>query len=768
MNLQCVANVGEERFVIPPVTTKPKNYNTWSCKMDDTFVFDVSRQFTFNLGVYGTHPHQPRRNTAATVASRVSLASRHLGRSVNNDSNPSLMSNSSTRTSAKIKAGFRKIFRNKGDAANDAAYTGTPPGSARNSMMGMPGSSTSVGEEARCMVDNDVVHTEEATDETGRPIEVQKHTAISGAISELDAAHGASSNSLHSGMADGVPSHLHHPALARLSTYLPRSRAGTTTSAHEINYNGPRLRAFSNASTVSSTPQPLGELYLDFKVDRREKRRATFTLPVVNQDQVAMRGGAHVEMSVVLEYGIIVHETFEERVARQQREQQREEADRQHEARQLAEQQWAAVDEQDRLPRLRGYLSVFTRSGRLSTWKRYWAVLSCARVLLYESDADEKRGAQPAAKISLVHLHDAGVPQSDLVNIGPTGIELRLSPLAMTDRHRRKSAFPRTSDAMARKMRHDARAAADHMPDLRSLRISPRRSDDDFDRTLTSAPEGFDSAAGTTKETEEEDEDDATLYRFSDWQCRVYLLLETLGDRDEWLRELTQVTVPSAEFARMRARQRRLWRRAQFESAAESLRQSGKALQVVAAQALEKMSSAHNAQAKKVFAASVGQRVVSTSAVGAPEDLSGDTLTTSNAAVFGVPQVKKAAVAMAFGKPATFSLSIAPTTTVNISGHASQLPAKKKLRARRKSNSMANLRQSFDTNATLAASSDDENVAPASLSIYSAAARKPNYTAARRDSSGSTTMVDVVDTAAERRPGTVSRRFLFVWNVNDI
>ncbi|KAJ1723341.1 hypothetical protein LPJ53_002288 [Coemansia erecta] len=785
MNLQCVANVGEERFVIPPVLSKPKNYNTWSSKMDDTFVFDVSRQFTFNLGVYGTHPHQPRRNTAATVASRVSMASRrHLGRSMLNDSNPSLLSNGSTRTTAKIKRGFRKIFRNKngGEEADDPAYAGTPPatpmGSARNSMMGMPGSSTSVGEDARHMVDNDLVQTEETTDEMGRSIEVQKHTpSMAGSIAELTALHGASSSSLNPSLDGPQHGHLQHPALARLSTYLPRGRTSTTTSAHEINYNGPRLRAFSNASTISSTPQPLGELYLDFKVDRREKRRATFTLPVVNQDQVAMRGGSHVEMAVVLEYGIIVHETFEERAARQRSELQREEADRQVLAQQQAERQWAEVDEQDRLPRLRGYLSVFTRSGRLSTWKRYWAVLSCARVLFYESEADEAKGVQPVAKISLVHLLDAGIPQSDLINIGPTGIELRLSPLSMTDRHRRKSAFPRKSagEDMGHKMRKDARAFADHMPDLRSLRIS-HTSSESIDRTLTSAPAGL-NQADEEKAEEEEDEDDATLHKYSDWQCRVYLLLETLGDRDQWLHELTHITVPSAEFARMRAKQRALWRRAQFESATESLRQSGKALQVVAAQALDKKSEAHNAQAKKAFADSVGQRVVSTAAVASKsDDLAGDTLTSSGAFEFGIPNasapaIKKAAVAMAFGKPATFSLSIVPTTTINVQGHASQLPAKKKLRARRKSNSMANLRQSFDTSATLAGSSDDENVAPkaAGLSIYSAAGRKPNFTATPRcDSSGSTTMVEVVGTAAERRPGTVSRRFLFVWNVNDI
>ncbi|KAJ2720292.1 hypothetical protein GGI07_004699 [Coemansia sp. Benny D115] len=778
MNLQCVAQVADERFVIPPVMSKPKNYNTWSSKMDDTFVFDVSRQFTFNLGVYGTHPHQSR-NRASQITSRVSMASRrHLGRSligINNDSNPSLMSNSSTRTSAKIKAGFRKIFRNKNGSespANDPTYTGMPsPAAPATPVAGL--SSAALNEDPRLVIDNDEIQKEETTDEMGRSIEVQRHTAsLANSIADFAAMHaGGSSTSLNP--QDNLPqAPLQHPALARLSTYLPRSRSGTTTSAHEINYNGPRLRAFSNASTISSTPQPLGELYLDFKVDRREKRRATFTLPVVNQDQVVMRGGSHVEMTVVLEYGIIVHETWEERMHRMQREQQMEEADKKIQAQQLAEQKWAEVDEQDKVPRMRGYLSVFTRSGRLSTWKRYWSVLSCARVLFYESEADEKKGLQPVAKISLIHLYDAGIPESDLVNIGPTGIELRLSPLSMTDRHRRKSAFPRKSladpDAQQRLIRE---AANEAMPirAMQNLSLGPKHpSLDDMDRTLTSAPPGLNEPPTVT------DEDDATLYKYSDWQCRVYLLLDTLADRNQWLQELKTQTVPSAEFARFRAKQRKMWKTAQFESATESLRQSGKKLQVVAAQALEKMSSAHNANAKKMFVDSIGLRVVSTSAVGgkAPMDeaeLSGATLTNNSGAFALGPKKKPSAttgdvggrkpVVMAFGKPATFSLSVVPSTnnTMVTSGQtAAQLPAKKRLRARRRSSSVANLRQSFDTNTTLGQSSDEDD--------------KPMVCGSknRRESSESTMMVEVVGKAMERRPGTVSRRFLFVWNVNDI
>ncbi|KAJ2873268.1 hypothetical protein FB639_004232 [Coemansia asiatica] len=644
-------------------------------------------------------------------------------------------------------------------------------------------------EESTYVVDNDVVQKEETVDETGRQIEVQKHTqSMANSVADLNTIHmgcGSSSSLYPSDAAPfQPPSHLQHPALARLSTYLPRGRTSTSTSAHEINYNGPRLRAFSNASTISSTPQPLGELFLDFKVDRREKRRTSIVLPVVNQDQVAMRGGSHVEVSVVLEYGIIVHETFQERIARQQREQEQEEADKVAQVQQQTEQQWSRIDDEDKLPRLRGYLSVFTRGGRLSTWKRYWAVLSSARILFYETETDEVKGAQPVAKVSLIYLHDAGIPESDLVNIGPTGIELRLSPLAMTDRHRRKSAFPRKPSAgeTAQKMQMNARAAIDSMPvammGMEKMRISPPRArredtaiDDDINRTLTHAPAGL---GGKIKGIDS-DEDEATLYKYSDWQCRVYLLLETLADRDLWLEELKNNTVPSAEFARFRAQQRKLWHKAQFESTTEALRQSSKQLQAAADNNAfdETQALAPSAQPKKIFIDSVGSRAVPTSAVGrsmSDESLSGNTLTNSGAFDFGA-QSKKAGVPMAFGKPAMFSLSIVPTTTITLNAtQGQQLPAKKKMRARRKSNSMANLRQSFDTSATLGtASSDEENRPPSTLTrqglgVYSAA-KKPEI---RKDSSGSAMMVEVVGKAVERRPGTVSRRFLFVWNVNDI
>ncbi|KAJ1840705.1 hypothetical protein LPJ70_004530, partial [Coemansia sp. RSA 2708] len=60
MNLQCTAQVGDERFVIPAVATKPSAPQVWASKLNDTFVFDVARQFTFQLGVFGTQPHVPR------------------------------------------------------------------------------------------------------------------------------------------------------------------------------------------------------------------------------------------------------------------------------------------------------------------------------------------------------------------------------------------------------------------------------------------------------------------------------------------------------------------------------------------------------------------------------------------------------------------------------------------------------------------------------------------------------------------------------------
>ncbi|KAJ2759159.1 hypothetical protein IWQ57_006628, partial [Coemansia nantahalensis] len=299
----------------------------------------------------------------------------------------------------------------------------------------------------------------------------------------------------------------------------------------------------------------LGELYLDLKVDRREKRRATFTLPAINQEQVMMRGGAHVELEVIMEYGIMVHETCEERVRRQQQEQEQRRAataaamsSPEDERRQRVERQWAAVDEQDRQPRLRGHLSVFTRNGRVSTWRRYWAVLCPTRILFYDNEADEARGAVPV-KMSLFHMHRAGAPETDLVSVGPTGIELHLSPLAMTDRHRRKSAFPRPQQTAADVRRDAARHA---MPDVGGLTLTPRR----VHELSAMLP----------------DLDDATLEMYKDWHCRVYLLMDTMDDRARWLQELKVTCVPSCEFARFRTRQRGKWRTQDFEAAAASLR----------------------------------------------------------------------------------------------------------------------------------------------------------------------------------------------------
>ncbi|KAJ1801568.1 hypothetical protein LPJ59_000189 [Coemansia sp. RSA 2399] len=834
MNIQCVAQVGDERFVIPPVATRPKNYNTWSAKMNDTFVFDVSRQFTFNLGVYGTHPNPQRPKPSHPLASRVSLVSRRHGSistrnsvALSNDSNPSLLSNSSTRTTTKIKRGLRKIFRNKNGVdspAEDPAYTGysvpaTPIATESSSSFNRNSMLMPVGEASPYVFNNDQIQTEQATDETGRSIEVQRHSVAMNNISNSDfdrpvsfaqqmpgsssAAIGGYGVQAEQQQQAGMPQNLfhQHPAFSRLSSYLPRSRTNTTTSAHEINYNGPRLRAFSNASTISSTPQPVGELFLDYKVDRREKRRATFTLPVVNQEQVVMRGGSHVEMAVVLEYGIIVNETFQERAARLQREREREHVDQQHERRQRLERQWAEVDEQDKMPRLRSNVSVFTRSGRVSTWKRYWAVLSCSRILFYDSEDDEEKGVQPVAKISLFHLHDAGIPKSDLVNIGPTGLELHLSPLSMTDRHRRKSAFPRESSAAGAQALAAAAARDIYTHPLPGMeRLSISKKDD----------------------AQPSDEDDATLFKYSQWQCRVYILLDTLGDRDLWLQELTLTTVPSAEFMRFRAKQRKTWRTEEFESATESLRLSGKKLQVVAAQALEMMSSEHKAQAKKVFADSVGSRMLSMSAVGASndnggfandedEELEGATLTSTKASAFDAhikkngkivlvtddgssglgrgkkngfakpsrleiravvdnssrpsgktDENRKPPAAMAFGKPATFNLLVKPSLNsadpyATLVSSPIPAPAKKRLRARRRSSSVADLRRSMDTN-NIASSSDESH----SRRPVAVPPRHP-----RRDS-GDSTVIEVVGTATERRLGTVSRRFLFVWNINDI
>ncbi|KAJ2742302.1 hypothetical protein GGI20_004589 [Coemansia sp. BCRC 34301] len=635
MNLQCAAAVGSSRYVIPHVMTRPKDYNTWSAKMDDTFVFDVSRPFTFNLGVYASAVETPAQR-APGLPHRLSMAARrHVGRnSMASDSAPAL----STKPTGKLRAGFRRIFGARPET--DAAYAGFMAG----------------GGDAALGVDP--VTTAETTDAEGRRIQVQQHVT-----QPLESM---------ADLREALPA---GPLRApRLSTLLPRSRTSTVASAAAA-FAG-RGRAASSASVASTgsmapCAQPVGELFLDLRVERRSKRRATFILPAVNQEQVQMRGGAHVEMAVVLEFGVIVHETPAERARREQAR----EAEVQAQQRAEAEHQWDAADAADAQCRQRSSLSVFTRSGRLSTWRRYCAELSASHIMFFES----QDSVDPVASVPLLHLLGAGVPSSDLVSIGPGGIELRLAPQAMTDRHRRTSAYPRE------KQGHDM---------------------------------------------------------LDDWQCRVYLLLDSLADRDRWLRDLTTVAVPSAERARHRMQLR-----------LEAARMD---------EDKDRMCVAQTAVAKKVYVDG-GHRVVSMSAA-PPHDIdatltnseyrppvpanhvfSDDTLTeypiTKKPAVVAVGKKFFAddtppPVAMAFGKPATFSITVAPDMSSSAL-HEPLPPAKKRLRARRRSNSVAD--------------------------IYS----KPSTCDLQRKGSGASTVLKVVGKAMERRPGTVSRRFLFVWNINE-
>ncbi|KAJ2829836.1 hypothetical protein GGI24_002049 [Coemansia furcata] len=719
MNLQCAAQVADERFVIPHVMTRPKDYNTWSAKMDDTFVFDVSRQFTFNLSVYATAvAPTPVQRVAGGLPHRLSMATRrHVGRnSIASDSAPSLSTNSSgssTKTTAKIRAGIRRIFGTRPGGEADAAYAGYTAAGGGDAALGS----------------DHVVATAEATDDQGRRIEVQQHAPGLESMADLASALPPSEEEQQQ-QQQQKPT----PArVARLSTLLPtRARTSTVVSAAAAFGRGRAASSVSNASSINSAgsgsgsggatamTQPVGELFLDLRVERRDKRRATFILPAVNQEQVAMRGGAHVEMAVVLEFGVIVHETSAER----QRRLQRAEAAEAAQQRAAAEQKWDAADESDRAPRLRSPLSVFTRSGRLSTWRRYWAELSASHVMFFDSEAD----ISPVASVPLLHLAGAGVPSSDLVSIGPGGIELRLSPAAMTDRHRRTSAFPRP-----------------HV---------------DHDRTLTAANMAAAAAHATLAKgngSNDGDNDDDDMDAFSDWQCRVYLLLDTLAERDRWLGELNTVAVPSAVKARQRMRERRRAVEAATAAAAAAEQQQQQpphhhhhqqsqaqdgflSKHLVVAKALEKMSMAQTAYAKKVFvdsSASGGHRVVSLSSR-VPDDVDDATLIEASDAV-------RKPVAMAFGKPATFSLTISP----DAAHPQPQPPAKKRLRggaaARRRSNSVADL----------------------SSSAAAAAAIKPTPPL-RRKGSGASTVLEVVGKAMERRPGTVSRRFLFVWNVNEI
>ncbi|KAI8866126.1 hypothetical protein GQ42DRAFT_159021 [Ramicandelaber brevisporus] len=247
----------------------------------------------------------------------------------------------------------------------------------------------------------------------------------------------------------------------------------------------------SSTASAATTTQLLGELFLDFPLQKRARDTRTYTLPPPTVE--AMRSKSRGEITVTVEFGVIIEDPLkaeqdEAAAAEHERERVRIQAEENaREAARLAEEAKERSDRQ-RAERTvfvqRGHLTIFTRSGQLSTWKRYWAVLDTRALHLYDAYAKETK--QVIASIPLIHLESVTTPVSDLVTIGPTGVELVLTPLAMTDRHRRQSAFPRQTQY---KRQAAAAAAVSHGDGSISLKA-------------------------------------ARLAYMAEWQCRIYIMAE--------------------------------------------------------------------------------------------------------------------------------------------------------------------------------------------------------------------------------------------------
>ncbi|KAJ1977572.1 hypothetical protein H4R34_003533 [Dimargaris verticillata] len=96
-----------------------------------------------------------------------------------------------------------------------------------------------------------------------------------------------------------------------------------------------------------------------------------------------------------------------------------------------------------------GYLSIFIRSRQEATWKRFWVVLNNHSLYLFHPTHKDSR--PKCGRIPLVHLSQVLNPSSKVITVGPNGLELSFTPMAMTNKQRRQSAFPHPLEIRAAK-----------------------------------------------------------------------------------------------------------------------------------------------------------------------------------------------------------------------------------------------------------------------------------------------------------------------------
>ncbi|KAJ1912481.1 hypothetical protein H4219_005588 [Mycoemilia scoparia] len=383
-----------------------------------------------------------------------------------------------------------------------------------------------------------------------------------------------------------------------------RTRNRAFSTAVDNNGFGGGVHSAATEAVVGDSQIPIGEMYLDLKVERKPKRRVRYTLPAFTEKQLMLRGGNNAELLVVLEYGIIVCENTNNNndnggglqlgvdhssssaatAATIHKSISPKKSSTSLTMLLLQKKKWEQELAEDKKILAQSFVNIFTRAGRVSIWKRYWVVLTSESISLYshphdfdiekyqnKDRADSKNDEVDAmllGRISLLNFENASQvynSTTDLISIGPTGIELCFLESAMSERHRRQSAVPRNKQQQVLTSGGGSGVAKGFgFNQLRTGRISKlperyqgfarnhhhhhhhRGNNSSLVGGSNTNSNNFKSSTTTAATTNTNNEP-------SQWQCRVYLLMDTLSDRDRWLDILNSTIKPRTQRARQRA-----------------------------------------------------------------------------------------------------------------------------------------------------------------------------------------------------------------------
>ncbi|KAJ1971313.1 hypothetical protein H4R35_005337 [Dimargaris xerosporica] len=196
-----------------------------------------------------------------------------------------------------------------------------------------------------------------------------------------------------------------------------------------------------------------------------------------------------------------------------------------------------------------GYLSIFIRSRQEATWKRFWVVLNNHSLYLFHPT--HKDSKPKCGRIPLVHLSQVLHPSSKVIAVGPNGLELSFTPMAMTNKQRRQSAFPHPLEIRAAKevleRQNSTRARNPATPPRPGMSTSP------VGTQLAPTPLGTDASAPHAEDsadtlTQQPDLDqwldrlnipeEETESFYNAWFMRVYIMAEGADAHGQWKAKL--------------------------------------------------------------------------------------------------------------------------------------------------------------------------------------------------------------------------------------